>query len=433
VTNRDQGPSEADLDAAEDALDLEDMDRGLDDALSGMSKDIPDAAAEQDLLHQASHRGFRSKRSPVLAVIVIAAGFYLLITMWSDFRYWLRSDQARDLGQVTDIYRDGAFLEDLDNEYVVLRGTPDVQHAARMKAEKGVSGYLRIREAGGSLFASVPREDERPADRFTGQFQGRIRHLGSMWNYAYVEEFFNNEQIVQTLDVDATVLHQAIRDQSPSVKVDGGEREISLGENDLLRLVVKQPEATVQLGKKTWPKKADAKEAVAALGYPFVALDRGGSQFHTFLVRIPAGEGDAAQSKLNAEQEIPEDSADPKIGAMVLPRHATYVVPPEQLGVGGEDQLVFEYGQNTTSPGYVIESGELVERKLTDGRMGVRLADLQAVRVERQIWVDPDGYVVVVEETPSDKRMAGLLFLLVCGLVAVNLASLAITARRLRA
>lgn len=415
----------------EDAIDLSDMEHGIDGALAGLRRDVPDENEEAALISQMKGRGGKSRRSPALAAVVSLVGLYLLTTMWSDFRYWISSRDPVDLGAVEDIYREGAFLEDYDNRYVILRGTPDVQHAARMKTEKGVSGYVRIREAGGSLYASVPREDERPADRFTGKFQGRMRHLGSMWNYEIVSEFFNNEQILQTVDIAAPELARALTEQSASLKVDGEDREITLTDNDTIRLVVSQPDASVQMGKDTWKKVGQAEEALAALGYPFTKLERKATHFHNFVARIPEAERDAALAKLHEGLEIPADNPDPKVGAMILPRSATYVVPPEGLGVAGDSQIVFEYGDNTTSPGYRLDGGKLVERSVKDGRMGVELEDLSAVRVERQIFVDPDGFVIVVEEDPSKKWLSAVLFLLVCGLVLVNLGALAFTLRRL--
>lgn len=432
MSEQEQSPE--DIEASEDAIDLSDMKDGIDGAIAGLPRDAPDPLEEAALLSEVESRGRRPRRSPALASLVALAGIYLLTTMWSDFRYWLRSeDDLRDLGSVSEIYREGVFVEDFDNQYVRITGTPDVQHAARMTTEKGVSGYVRIREAGGSLFASVPHEESRPHDRFTGTFEGRMRELGSMWNYDVVQQFFDTEQILQTVDVNPSELARAMKEQSVTLDVEGEDRKIDLTEDDFIRLVVKQPEATVQLGKGTWKRVGDAETAVAELGYPFTLDERDSVHFHSFLVRIPEDERDAAQARLNEGHEVPADNPDPKIGAMILPRTATYVVAPDQIGVAGEDQLVFEYGENTTSPGFRVDGGKLVERGLDDGKLGVDIADVIATRIERQIRVNPNGYVVVVEETPKTKWLSAVLFLVVSALVAINLVALGVWIRRLRA
>lgn len=434
MTDPEQGTKQAQLDAAEDALDLSDMEHGIDGALAGLERDIPDEAEEAALLHGGGRRRIRTRRSPALAVVVTLIGLYLLSTMWADFRYWTRGDDdLRDLGRVADIYADGVFVEDFDNQYVVVEATPDVQHAARMTTERGAFGVLRLQEAGGSLFASVPREDERPHDRFRGSFQGRIRELSESWNYEVVEQFFNDEQIIHTVDIEPAELARALRDQDPSLRVKGEEREISLGDADSIRLVVRQPDAIVQMGKNTWKRVADAEDALAELGFPFVRLDREGAHFHSFLVRVAPDQHDSVVARLDAGHEVPPNNPDPKVGAMVLARTATYVVAPEDVGVAGDAQLVFEYGENTTSPGYRVEGDRLVEKELRDGRLAVDLDALDAVRVERRIRVDPAGYVILVEDAPSKHWLDGVLFLLVLGLVGVNVASLVITLRRIRA
>ncbi len=432
MSDSEPGQDPEDFDAAEDAIDLSDMDDGIESALAGMPRDM--SGADEDGPSGRVGGGARRRRSPALAVIVIFGGLYLLSTMWADFRYWLRGDDSlRDLGQVSDIYRDGAFSEDLDNLYVVVEGTPDVQHAARMKTEKGKTfGYLRLREAGGSLFASVPREDERPHDRFQGRFQGRMRELGSVSNYEIVEQFFNTEEIIRTIDIDPEELQRALEEQRATLGVQGSEQQITLGEEDDIRLVVRQPDVTVQLGKSTWKKTADAEEAIAGLGYPYARLEREAAHFHSFVVRVPESEIEGLRAKLDAGHDVPDNNPDPKVGSMVLPRSATYVVPPEALGVAGKRQLIFEYLDNTTSPGYAVEGERLIERKLADGKLAVDVADVIAVRVQRKIRVDPEGYVITVEDAPSKHWLGGLLFLLVVALVAVNGASLVITFRRRR-
>src|SRR5690606_38044803 len=94
--------------------------------------------------------GMRSKvgwgRSPIVSAAVIVVGLFLLVATWSDFRYFLRSVQSepRDLGYVSDIYKDGQFTERLDNAWVILEGDPDVQHAARMQGREGWIGFMRL-------------------------------------------------------------------------------------------------------------------------------------------------------------------------------------------------------------------------------------------------------------------------------------------------
>ena len=87
-------------------------------------------------------------------------------------------------------------------------------------------------------------------------------------------------------------------------------------------------------------------------------------------------------------------------------------------------------GSATASPVFEGAGGRLVERQLDEGRLSVDAADLVAVRIEREVEVDPNGYVVLVEELPSGQRLNALLFAVVFGLVALNGVSHAIGLRR---
>ncbi|RMH00449.1 MAG: hypothetical protein D6705_00325, partial [Deltaproteobacteria bacterium] len=183
--------------AADDAADEGDADfdllarHGIDGVLARMGHD--DAPVELPR---------RGGRSPALSLVVIAVGLYMLATMWPDFRYWLRPDTPEDLGHVSEILVDGKMPPGLDNRFVRLRGTPDVQNAVRLETKKRFIGYRRIVEAGGSLFVAIPREKtETVTNTFEGVFEGRMRTLGDHGAYGWLEQFFEGERLVRVEDV----------------------------------------------------------------------------------------------------------------------------------------------------------------------------------------------------------------------------------------
>ncbi|MFY0536641.1 hypothetical protein [Nannocystis pusilla] len=136
---------------------------------------------------------------------MVALGGYLLYWMFGDVRYFLQGSEPQDLGDAA-AFVDKGLTDDLDDTYVVLRGTPDVQHAARLRLEpKGggsgrTIGYLRIIEGGGSLFAAIPRTTEAAPQQFEGVFEGRIRRLADSPNFAAIQQHFDGERIVEERD-----------------------------------------------------------------------------------------------------------------------------------------------------------------------------------------------------------------------------------------
>lgn len=436
-----RGPGEVDLEAlaAEDdpapvaaatkaeaeeaALDMSDLDsEGVDGVVARLSR--PDAAAEAE--DASVLRKPRRPRSPFVSILVVAFGAYLLVTMFADFRYWLRSSTPVELGHAATLLQGGRTLDPYADQYVVLEGTPDVQHATRLATKEQYVGYLRVTEGEGGLFAAVPRpKDQELTDNFEGRYVGRLRRLRDDRAYQWLAEFYANERITITVDLDA---QGVLADPGAKALPTADGKTIPVGPRDELRLVFEGPDARVQLGIDSFPDAAAAAQAVAALGYPYVALETA-KFYHRFVVRIPPAERKRAHDALN--RELPSGAAgsnDPKLGAAVLDLPASYSAAPGSITVEG-DALAFPYGSNATSLGYDVKDGRLVERR-PSAQVRLPLDQLSSIRVERVITVDPDGFVVAVGEDPASQLQAGILWLLVLAIAGANAASLVVWWRR---
>lgn len=418
-------PGEVDLDALEaeggdpeeDALDMSDLDAmGVEGVVASLRSDDPG----DDPVPPT-----RPRRSPIISVLVVAFGAYLLVTMFGDFRYWLRSSEPVELGHAATLLQDGRTLDAYDNQYVALEGTPDVQHATRLTTKERFIGYLRVTEGGGRLFAAVPRPKDEPAtNNFEGRYVGRLRRLGDDRAYAWLAEFYANEQLTRPVDLDPKGLPAALgTGQLPTA--DGGT--VSVEPDEQLRLVFEGPDARVQLGRSSFSDAAAAEQAVAALGHPYVQLEPTAT-FYRFVARIPTDARASAQRTLNAGLGSVEDTTDPKVGALVLDLPANFGAPAAAISLEG-DELTFPYGDNATSPGYEVQGGRLVERSQTE-RLSLPVERLSSARLERVIEVDPDGFVVAVGESPDTVWMMGVLWLLALVITGANVASLLLWWRR---
>jgi hypothetical protein len=190
----------------------------------------------------------------------------------------------------------------------------------------------------------------------------------------------------------------------------------------------------VQLGRTSFPSRAAAEAAVQALGFPYYfPEDQSSAAFYTVFARIPEAQRAATQASLvQAGVPAASDKPDPRVGALVVPFTTTYLVPAGALKKDG-GQISLAYGDNTTSPGFVLEGDKLVPRPLKDGRLTVDPAQLRAVGVVQQVRVDPNGFIVLVGETPRDQWPALALWVVVLGVVGWNIAGLALLWRRKRA
>lgn len=412
-------------DPEEDGLDMSDLDAlGVEGVVARLRG--ADADVDVELPGRA-----RPRRSPVVSVLVVAFGAYLLVTMFGDFRYWLRASEPVELGHASSLLQDGRTLDAYDDQYVALEGTPDVQHAARLTTKERFIGYLRVTEGGGGLFAAVPRPKDQPAtNNFEGRYIGRLRRLRDDRAYQWLAEFYANEQITVDVELDPAGVPAALG--SGSLPRSGGGT-VSVGSREPLRLVFEGPDARVQLGNRSFDDAAAAEQAVASLGYPYIRLEPTVT-FHRFVVRIPPAERASAQAKLNAGIEGAEGSTDPKVGAFVLGLPASYGALAGEITVEGE-ALRFPYGDNTTSPGYDVQGDRplrLVERARAE-RVSRPIAELTSVRLERVIEVDPAGFVVAVGEPPSSAWMMGVLWLLALVITGANVVSLVLWRRQAQA
>jgi len=365
----------------------------------------------------------RRRRSPLIDVAVALFGGYLLVTMFGDVRYFLQGGTPKDLGDASTLVESG--LDGHAEQYVTLRGTPDVQHAARAKLGEKTIGYLRLIEGGGSLFAALPRTNTPASNEFEGQFTGRMRRLSDIRMFPWIQQYFDGERIVETQDLTREQLLAAL---------DGNK----LKPGEQLSLSVDQPDARVQLGRTSFPSRAAAETAVQALGVPYFAPDdQSSAAFYTFIARIPripAEQRATAQSTLAAAglPAPPSDKPDPRVGALVVPFFTTYLVPSAELRSEGES-LSFPLGTDGTSPGYTVADGKLVPRTLENGRLKIDDSLLRAAGRLQPVKVDPAGYIVLVDEHPRDQWPAVALWLVVFAVVGWNLASLALWWRRRQA
>jgi len=370
----------------------------------------------------------RRRRSPLIDVAVAIFGTYLLVTMFGDVRYFLQGGSPRDLGDAAALVEKG--LDDgLREQFVTLRGTPDVQHAARAKLGEKTIGYLRLIEGGGSLFAAVPRTGAA-SNQFEGQFTGRMRRLSDVRMFPWIQQYFNGEHIVETRDLGTDQL-LAVLDAN------------TLKPGDQISLSVDQPDARLQLGRNSFPSLAAAEAAVRALSVPhFTPREQGSPAFYTFFARIPADQRAAAQAALNAAAQAPAsdtpdqpvpvtpDKPDSRIGALVVPFFTTYLVSAESLRRVGDD-LDFPVGD--TSPGFIAQDGRLLPRPLIDGRLTIAAASLRGASRIQPVHVDPGGYIVVADEQPADQWPTFALWLVVLGVVGWNLTGLVQLWRRRQA
>ena len=394
-----------------------------DDDLDGLG-DLDDLDVDGVVAQLSSDKPRKRARPVWVSAVVMLACLYPLVSMWGDFRFWLRSSDPEPLGDAAALFEAGKATPDLADRYVSIEGTPDVQWATVLTKKSGAKvTYLRVLEGGGKLFAAVPRPEGIPGKtpEYPSHFVGRVTRFGDAPTHDWIARLFAQEGVAQLYDVAPEQLASAIAAGEASLRLTAEDgQQLEAEATDALRIIVRPDDARVLLGAETFPDAKAAEAAVAALGYPYLSLGEGRTDLHRYVVRIPTAERDKARASLLAaagDKEI--DANDPKEGVSVFPLTSMYTAAAGELTVQG-DAIAFPYGDNTTAPGYVERDGRLVEASLEGGRMVVPLGHVHAARVEKPVFVDPDGFLIEVDVAPGDQLKWGILWLLVLGLALTN-------------
>ncbi|MBC8074221.1 MAG: hypothetical protein IAG13_38230, partial [Deltaproteobacteria bacterium] len=372
----------------------------------------------------------RSGRSPVLSIVVICVGVYMLgFELLADFRYWLQSSEPHDLGNAADLVVGGRMPDGLHETYVEIDGTPDVQHAIRGTSERMHVGYLRIVEGGGSLFAAIRRPKDEPVrDNFEGHFVGRMTRLRGRPG-EWLEQYFRDEAIVRTIDAEPSALWEALRKPGGALEITTTDGQTHVAAGERVRLVLHPPDARVQLGVTSFPDPARAEAVIAELGYPWVATGHS-DVVHSFMVRIPEAERVAVNAKLNAALELGEDNQDPKLGAIVLPGTVAFSAPAGDYLLRGDEVSLPREGKG--GPVLYDDAGDkLAPLADVDGRVVIPTAWIHAVRIDEPVTVDREnGYIIAVGDVPGDHWALAIGWLVIAALVGINIASLVQHVRR---
>jgi len=443
LVSDDKSPDREEPDAAPpDDDELDELEgEGFDRAVAAARKSAEGGGPDPELgerPYTAEEAGMRTKvgwgRSPIISVAVMIIGLFLLAATWSDFRYFLRSIQSepRALGHVSDIYQDGKFVERLDNEWVVLEGDPDVQHAAKMPGREGWIGFMRLIGADASMFVAIPRATEKAPNQFPGKFEGRMRRISEVPQWQRLQTFFNAEEISDVVDLAPASVVAAVQSGGSEVSVESGE-SLALAPSDKLRVVVRQSTAVVQLGRTTWPTRQAAEEIMQVFGRPWTFVEKRDTVW-VFALEVGADAKVEQFQQLTDALNGPDTlaSADPKVGGLVLPRRATYLVDFGDLQADGAS-LSFTYGNNTAETGWRVDGNELVPVELERGRLSVPVAAIENVRLERLLVANPDGYLLMVDQHPRDVWPSAVMFVAVLGVVGLNVWALVAFFRRRRA
>jgi hypothetical protein len=372
-----------------------------------------------------------------MGVLVSALGLVLMASMWRDVRWFMQPRTPTELGDVAGLVTADGFTVPLEDRYVTIDGVPDVRHAARITLKQGFASYLRLAESGNRVFALVPRDEEAAPDEFPSRFTGRVRSIRSTSLAETVETYFAGAGATLS---EPLALPGALDDLAAGAAqvplAHGGTRAVNA--QSRVVLAIDHPLVKVQLGVSTWTSEAAADAAITALGVPWIRTDDEADHVperatlrpaHRSYVVALSGEGlEAARAALAAAVSSEARAGDPKVGATLLPLRTTMIVRRDALSKEDADILVTL--PEGASAGYVVAGERLVPAREHAPRLRLVKDRVASLELEAPLRVAEDAVVIEVGRHPSEAWTTTILFLVVAGLVLVNLAAVGLGMRR---
>jgi hypothetical protein len=337
------------------------------------------------------------RRSPVMALAVIAVAVVLLAHLAADTRYALHRGPVRDLGDARAV-AEGTLTADVP---VSVTGVPDFRDALLFEP-KGDSYRRAFFPMLGTGARLLVRADETSTRHdLDGRFVGRLRRFDAL-PYAEQVRAYYKEKVRATRLLDVDSLRRALAPGAPPLRevVDRiGERIPVAAPVPAVTVVVNYPdEVLLSLPKDKFPVEEDARHEATRLGV-WIGPGRETKDAYLYPARVPPVGRDAFLDGLEAK-------------GFAFSAHREEIAQP--LGalrtVGDELEM-----------GALPSTGRDGVGVAQKGPVRVPWANVASVQLAAPILIPEEAWVVVENELPGDFTWTLALDGLLVFFVAFNL------------
>jgi hypothetical protein len=318
-----------------------------------------------------AHIKRRRARHPLITLGGALLALFLAFHGRRDFRYAVSSSEPVELGSASVAFTSGKAVDEYENRYVRVAGTPDRESALELdtKGSWTFSQMFRVLGTGDRLF--VHRlENPLPAARAeVDVFEGRLTRIDELPYAAAIRAYFA-KHVIATHYFGAPELMRALPGRAqgaPLSIVDRGGDKVTLAAEEPLAVEVSKPdEVQVGLPRLRFATEADARDAIEDRGGEVVTArglvkappppSAGAANLlasaptpperWTFVVRFPAARRQSALDELGdidrtveirearetIATRVSELSAD--AGALVIRPSGAPAAPERRLAVG---------------------------------------------------------------------------------------------------
>ncbi len=350
------------------------------------------------------------RRSPIVALAVLALAGLLLFRLRDDTRFALASRTPRELGEARALK-----VGDLaDNSFVAIRGLPDRRNALLFEPKGDSYRRAFFRLLGTDTRILVRADQTTTRHQLDDRFVGRLRRFDAIPWAEQIRAYYRKLPVTRLLDL--AVLRHHLGDPKVPLVDRAGDAAPSSPDTEVGIETDFPEDLKISLSKKQFAVEEDARHDAERLGAP-LALYKVTSEGYIYVVRVPAKERDAYLKKLE-ERGFPfaarRERFTARMGDLALDRAA--------------DALTF--AARADNPVEYDVQGAALAARPAGARSSLPWARVASVQFAAPVVIPGDAFLVLENETPSDDTWVlavdGLLGLF----VLFNLLMLARSLRR---
>lgn len=364
----------------------------------------------------------RRRRHPVIALVVIALGLYVMWFLREDFLYFFQPREPVDLGEVSQLAQKGIKLR--HNSHVTLQGAPDRKNALILESRSGYESFFRLLQSDSLVFVQRHRALRSSDQEISSTHTGRLVRFDSLPYADNMRAYFGKNMTLAHDLPYAAVAHARRAGQDSATLRDVAGRSVRLGRDSLIWINVAHPnEWVVQFRKQFYPKVELAETKVRELNLPFAQDKEPSTMFWRFVVHAAPDDLPVLMARFR----------DQSLNVGVVRRQLSYSARWNQIGVYAGGLAI--NAADPTFPTLFREAepaGEGQPNRLVpveERTVRIPKDTILYIETSSPLAVEPNAMVLLTGEAPADNWFYLLLYAVLGVFVLLNLVSLGLRLR----
>jgi hypothetical protein len=327
------------------------------------------------------------RRSPIVAIAVIAVAGLLLWKLFDDTRFALGPKAPDELGDARGLGLATAPSDKLvDNRFVAVRGMPDRRNALLFEP-KGDSYRRAFYRLLGTNTRLLVRADETSSRHsLDDRFVGRLRRFDAIPYADQIRGYYANDVRVTRL-LDLAVLQRNLADKNVALLDRAGD-PAKLAAGDSVGLEVDFSEdLKISLSKKQFAVEEDARHEAERLGVPVGPATTTGDGY-IYVIRMDPAKRDELLKKLDEH------------GFPFAARRERFTAKAGDLTVGEAPDTIGFSASKDNPIEYVVDGNKLAPKPL-GARTSLPLSRVASVQYAAPVAIPADAFILVENETPG--------------------------------